>query len=184
MNLHHAILWQPGMAGRVGFFCLGLLIPLLVAAIRLVTGVAYEFHIFFTLPVLLAIAWLFAQLRTTLKREARLASEDALTGLPNRREFHEQGKRALAHSCSLGDDEFALILPGMGCESAARYVEDLRQRLLALMRQINWPVAFSIGAASYSRPPERLDIVLAKADALMYEVKNGGRDNLLFRECN
>jgi len=38
-----------------------------------------------------------------------------------------------------------------------------------------------LGIASYALTPRDFDGMLAQADALMYEVKNGGRDRLLQR---
>lgn len=43
-----------------------------------------------------AEAWILALMRNALDRESRLARVDALTGLSNRREFFEQGRRSLA----------------------------------------------------------------------------------------
>jgi diguanylate cyclase (GGDEF)-like protein len=42
--------------------------------------------------------WLLVQLRSVLDRERRLAREDPLTRLPNRREFHTLGRQALAQA--------------------------------------------------------------------------------------
>ncbi len=283
MGLRSIVLWAPVPVARLGFLAAGAVLAGLVAWLHFISGLAYDFHLLFILPVLLvawfsgAVAgcvlavlsvllwywadrlllgaqtdlfpllfnkamrlaifltgiWLLHQLRTVLERESRLAREDALTGLPSRREFYSQGRRALAlahrqntpftvvfidldhfkevndtfgHEMGdkllmavsaalrahlrasdmagrLGGDEFALILPGMDCGPAACYVEELRQRLLSVMQQGNWPVTFSIGVASYCRAPDDFDRLLARADALMYEVKNSGRDNILIREC-
>jgi diguanylate cyclase (GGDEF)-like protein len=251
---------------------------LLVAYLHILTGLAFEFHLFFIFPVLLAswllgaraglamaflavgiwiaadyllveefgdsLPWFFnglvrlaifsfgaslvGGLRHVLQRESRLARQDALTGLPNRREFYDLGRRAAAQAQRqdapltavfidldhfkevndqyghetgdhllasvaevmrqqvratdiagrLGGDEFALLLPNMGAAAAASYVENLRQRLLAEMRQQDWPVTFSIGVASYEVAPRDFEDLLAKADALMYEVKDSGRDRI------
>ena len=43
-------------------------------------------------------AWLVGGIRLALLRESRLAREDALTQLPNRREFHERGRLAFAQA--------------------------------------------------------------------------------------
>jgi predicted signal transduction protein with EAL and GGDEF domain len=123
-----------------------LVLALIVTWLHLQTGLAYEFHFFFGLPVLGAVwfagsrpgivvaivvvaLWLVADFqlggaqadtlpllfnsairlslfvvgavllahpRRLLVRESRLAREDALTGLANRREFLERGAHTLA----------------------------------------------------------------------------------------
>lgn len=278
----HLLAWQPGFLIRSGIFVLCVLITLLVGYLHILTGLAYEFHVFFILPVLvvswfngkrfgygmammaavewfiadwslasdqanalplifntairLAIflygAWLIGEMRRVLMRESRLAREDALTQLPNRREFHERGLQAFAQAQRqgasftavfidldrfkevndtlghdtgdalltavariireqvrasdipgrLGGDEFALLLPNMNAEAATVYVEKLRDRLLAAMKEENWPVTFSIGVASYQVAPQDFDSLVKQADALMYEVKRGGRDRVLQHE--
>lgn len=257
-------------------------LALLVTWLHLRTGLAYEFHLFFGLPVLLVAwfcglrsgivaaiivvaLWFVADLRLggaqadplpllfnstirlllfisgailtsalcrQLARESRLAREDALTGLCNRREFLEQGEYSLAlaarqqmpvtavfidldyfkqvndsrgHEAGdavlvavasvlrrhlrasdvggrLGGDEFALLLPGMQAADARVYVERLRIDLLEAMTTHDWPVRFSIGIASHARAPNDIAALIASADALMYDVKRGGRDGTLQRE--
>ena len=187
------------------------------------------FNIGMRLAIFVGWVWLLDQMRRVLQRESRLAREDALTQLPNRREFHERGRAAFAQAQRqgasstvvffdldkfkqvndelghevgdqlltkvaavmrlhvrasdiagrLGGDEFALVLPNMDAAAAMPYVEELRQRLLATMGEHGWPVTFSIGVASYGVTPPDFDAALAQADALMYEVKNGGRNRIL-----
>ncbi|MBA3059460.1 MAG: GGDEF domain-containing protein [Gammaproteobacteria bacterium] len=282
MNLKALWLLQPGLLIRSGILVWCVLITLLVGYLHTLTGLAYEFHVFFILPVLivswfngkqfgygmavlaavewfiadqalatdqanvlplifntlmrLAIfvfgAWLIGDMRRVLMRESRLAREDTLTQLPNRRQFHERGLQAFAQaqrqSASftavffdldrfkevndtlghdtgdallagvarvireqvrasdipgrLGGDEFALLLPNMNAQAASVYVEKLRERLLAAMQEKGWPVTFSIGVASYEVAPLDFDMAIKQADALMYEVKRGGRDRILQQE--
>lgn len=146
MNLKALLLLQPGFLLRSGILVLCVLITLLVGYLHALTGLAYEFHVFFILPVLVVSwfngkrfgygmavlaavewfiadrslasdqanvlplifntamrltiflygAWLIAEMRRVLMRESRMAREDALTQLPNRREFHERGQQAFA----------------------------------------------------------------------------------------
>lgn len=148
MNFKAWLLWQPGFLIRTGILALSGLIVLLLGYLHTLTGLAYEFHVFFILPVLVvswfngkrfgygvavlaAVVWfiadyllagaqahllplvfntvmrlaifllgaqLSAQIRRILLRESRLAREDALTGLPNRREFLERGQQAFAQA--------------------------------------------------------------------------------------
>jgi diguanylate cyclase (GGDEF)-like protein len=282
MNLKALLLLQPGFMIRSGILVLCVLSTLLVGYLHTLTGMAFEFHVFFILPVLvvswsngkrfgygvavlaaldwfiadrllagdqadvvplifntamrLAIfilgAWVIGGMRHILLRESRIAREDALTQLPNRREFHERGLQAFAQAQRqgasftavfidldrfkevndtlghdigdalltvvariireqvrisdipgrLGGDEFALLLPNMGAQAASGYVEKLRNRLLAAMREKGWQVTFSIGVASYKVAPQDFDLLIRQADTLMYEVKNNGRDRVQQRE--
>jgi diguanylate cyclase (GGDEF)-like protein len=282
MNLKALLLLQPGFLIRSGILVLCMLITLLVGYLHTLTGLAYDFHVFFILPVLvvswfngkrfaygvavlaalewfiadrsllgdqanilplifnttmrLAIflygAWLIGEMRRVLLRESRMAREDALTQLPNRCEFHERGLQAFAQAQRqgasftavfidldrfkevndtlghdigdalltvvariireqvrisdipgrLGGDEFALLLPNMNAHAASNYVEKLRNRLLAAMREKGWPVTFSIGVASYKVAPQDFDLLIKQADTLMYEVKHSGRDRVLQQE--
>ena len=282
MNLKALLLWQPGFLILSGTLVLCVLITLLVGYPHTLTGLAYEFHVFFILPVLVVSwfngkqfgyavavlaavewfiadrslagdqanvlplifntlmrvaifvsgAWLIGDMRRVLMRESRLAREDDLTQLTNRLEFYERGQQAfsqaqrqgasftavfidldrfkevndtLGHDTGdalltavarivreqvrasdipgrLGGDEFALLLPNMNAKAASGYVEKLRRRLLAAMRESGWPVTFSIGVASYKVAPQDFDLLIKQADTLMYEVKRGGRDRVLQQE--
>lgn len=82
----------------------------------------------------------------------------------------------------LGGDEFSMILSAMNYATAQHYVNSLRLSLLNAMSEQGWPVTFSIGVACYQRAPKELDSLLSDADALMYEVKRGGRDRVFLRE--
>lgn len=70
---------------------------------RLLAGAqADPFPLLFNIGMRLAIfvgwVWLLDEMRHVLQRESRLAREDALTQLPNRREFHERGRAAFAQA--------------------------------------------------------------------------------------
>ena len=148
MNLSKTLLLQPSVQVRTGIFTLALALAFAIGYLHTLTGLAYEFHVMFVLPVLIAawfvgsragyalallsatewlvadriltgeqvelfpllfntgmrlaiflgVAWLLGEMRRVLLRESRLAREDALTQLPNRREFHERGQNAFAQA--------------------------------------------------------------------------------------
>jgi diguanylate cyclase (GGDEF)-like protein len=148
MKLKEAFLWQPAWLSRVGILVGGALLVTAIGYLHALTGLAYEFHALFIVPVLavswflgprfgyalavlaavewfladhvlagdqssllpllfntvvrLAIfiggAWLVGAMRSVFLRESRLAREDALTQLPNRREFYERGRQVFAQA--------------------------------------------------------------------------------------
>ena len=160
MNLKALLLLQPGFPIRAGILLSCLLITLLVGYLHTLTGLAYEFHVFFILPILvvswfngkrlgyvvavlatlewfiadrslsgdqadglplifnttmrLAIflygVWLISEVRRVLLRESRMAREDALTQLPNRREFLERGLQAFAQAQRQGASFTAVLI--------------------------------------------------------------------------
>lgn len=141
MQIREVLLWQPGASARKGIVAATLALALGIGYLHTLTGLAYEFHLAFVLPVLIAawfigtrmgyglallaaaewfvadrllageqtelfpllfntgmrlaffvgVVWLLDAIRHLLQRESRLAREDALTQLPNRREFYERG---------------------------------------------------------------------------------------------
>lgn len=76
----------------------------------------------------------------------------------------------------LGGDEFAVLLPETGEKPAAIFAAELRASLIEAMKKHGWPVTFSIGVATFHTTPESLDELIDKADALMYLVKQGGKN--------
>jgi len=77
----------------------------------------------------------------------------------------------------LGGDEFALLLPETARESALTVAVKVRQQLKEDVER-RWPVSFSMGMVTYLKSPASIDEVVSRADRLMYEVKNEGKDAL------
>lgn len=148
MKLRDAFLWQPHWSHQGVILLVGAMLVTVISYLHTATGLAYEFHAFFIVPVLAvswflgarygyalsmlaAIEWFLADrilagepaamlplvfnsvvrltifiggvwlvggIRLALLRESRLAREDGLTQLPNRREFHERGRVAFAQA--------------------------------------------------------------------------------------
>lgn len=76
----------------------------------------------------------------------------------------------------VGGDEFAVLFPEMNIESARPAVDKIRRQLNQVMSERGWPVTVSIGVVTYTRPPENIEAMIGRADALMYEVKREGKD--------
>jgi diguanylate cyclase (GGDEF)-like protein len=88
--------------------------------------------------------------------------------------------RALDIAARVGGDEFVLLLPETARPDAEVAVARVRKRLVQAMRADEWPVTFSMGAATFLVAPESLDHALRVADALMYDVKHGSKDAVRF----
>ena len=78
----------------------------------------------------------------------------------------------------IGGDEFIILLPGNGYESAQTVIYRVQKELLIIMRNHDWPVTFSIGAVTFINPPKSVEEMIQCADRLMYLVKNNGKNQL------
>lgn len=78
----------------------------------------------------------------------------------------------------IGGDEFTVLLPDTGGEAADLALEKGRQEALVGIREGGWPASLSIGAVSWSGEHIEVDELLRQADALVYEVKAGGKDGI------
>jgi diguanylate cyclase (GGDEF)-like protein len=76
----------------------------------------------------------------------------------------------------LGGDEFALLLPETGYESAKVVIQKVRTALQDEVQTGRFPVTCSIGAVTFVRPPQSVDALIRRADALMYSVKRKGKN--------
>jgi diguanylate cyclase (GGDEF)-like protein len=75
----------------------------------------------------------------------------------------------------LGGDEFAVLLPETDRESAQDVIFRLHQQLLDAVREKDWQVTFSIGAVTFTSPPDSVDEMLQQVDQVMYRVKRSGK---------
>lgn len=79
----------------------------------------------------------------------------------------------------LGGDEFGLLLPDTDRVSAVKVVEKLQGILLELMATQGYPITFSFGIASFVSAPESVDLLINKADRLMYRAKEMGKNMII-----
>jgi diguanylate cyclase (GGDEF)-like protein len=104
---------------------------------------------------------------------------------------HERGDRVLVaiaeqlRACvrnaemvyRLGGEEFLVLLPNEGVESAGRLAERIRSSV-GTDPVVGLRVTLSAGVAAASGDAVRLDRLLAEADAALYEAKRSGRDRV------
>jgi diguanylate cyclase (GGDEF)-like protein len=79
----------------------------------------------------------------------------------------------------IGGDEFAVLLPDTAEPAASRVAGKIRNVLAIAMEAHDWPVTFSIGVATFARPPADPEELLRRADALQYAAKHGGRNAIM-----
>jgi len=79
----------------------------------------------------------------------------------------------------VGGDEFAVLLPEAGADTAHTALERLRHALATTFVPTGGIVSASIGAASFAQPPATVEEMLREADARMYRAKAAGKNRLL-----
>ena len=81
-----------------------------------------------------------------------------------------------------GGDEFVILLPNTPGDAAIKILNMVHENLDQVMVCKNWPVGFSVGAASYDHAPLTIEEVIRNADELMYTAKRGGKNRLIHKE--
>jgi diguanylate cyclase (GGDEF)-like protein len=81
----------------------------------------------------------------------------------------------------LGGDEFVVLFAETDFDAAAVAIGHLQEELLKEMQRGGWPVTFSLGAHTYSEPPENAEELIRSADTLMYAAKQKGKSRLEHR---
>jgi diguanylate cyclase (GGDEF)-like protein len=80
----------------------------------------------------------------------------------------------------LGGDEFVVVLSHTDISGARTFFDRLHGRLLWAMREGGWPIGFSVGVAVFADGASGYNDALKSADALMYRVKRGSRNNVIY----
>ena len=79
----------------------------------------------------------------------------------------------------LGGDEFALLMPETGADVALNVVGKVLA-LQGIAQKRGLTITLSIGMVVYLSPPENVEEMIKRADALMYSVKTGGKNNIKY----
>jgi len=80
----------------------------------------------------------------------------------------------------MGGDEFVVLLPEVGFETAAGVISKLHQKLTSEMEKHGWPTTFSIGVVTFTEVPRSVDEMLNLADDVMYNVKRGSKNSIRY----
>ena len=81
--------------------------------------------------------------------------------------------RAHDVACRTGGDEFMVLLPDLSAADAGQVIGRLRAQLDRSNAERDLPVSLSIGSASWPDVSQSCEMLLARADAAMYQDKRG-----------
>ncbi|RPI78673.1 MAG: diguanylate cyclase [Desulfobacteraceae bacterium] len=79
----------------------------------------------------------------------------------------------------LGGDEFALLMPETAADVALSVAGKVH-KLQDIVRKKGLTITLSIGMVVYLKPPENIEEMIQRADALMYSVKTDGKNNIKY----
>lgn len=89
-----------------------------------------------------------------------------------------QNIRSMDSVARLGGDEFGLLFPETGPGAAEVAIRKIQARLGEAAAEAGYTLTFSVGAVICVGPPDSVDHLIRRADALMYRVKGDGRNGL------
>ena len=94
-------------------------------------------------------------------------------------ELMQQNSRANDLPCRVGGEEFVLLLPGSSLHTAADVAERLRASIEAASIETVGHITVSLGVAVWCPNGESISAVLERADQLLYQAKQSGRDRIV-----
>ncbi|MBF0184258.1 MAG: diguanylate cyclase [Magnetococcales bacterium] len=89
-------------------------------------------------------------------------------------------------ACRYGGEEMTVVLPGLEVMAARERMEMIREEIKALQVEhagvALGTITVSIGIADYPRHGNQMEEILRKADAALYQAKQGGRNRVIVSE--
>ena len=76
----------------------------------------------------------------------------------------------------MGSDDFTLLLPETQSEPAQIVMRRLQKHLLDVAEKNEWPVSFSIGVATFLKPPASVEEMLRRSEVLLFAAKKAGKN--------
>lgn len=83
----------------------------------------------------------------------------------------------------IGGDEFAAVLPAVG-DHAPLMAERIRLEVARRMVELDFKVTASVGAVTFRIPPADREHAISVVDALMYQAKLAGKDQVMSRDLD
>jgi diguanylate cyclase (GGDEF)-like protein len=84
----------------------------------------------------------------------------------------------------IGGDEFVLVLPETDFNNSEVVIERIRKNLEEEMLKNNYAITLSIGVITYTKFINTIEEMIQRADTLMYEVKQSGKNNFKHIKLN
>jgi diguanylate cyclase (GGDEF)-like protein len=78
----------------------------------------------------------------------------------------------------IGGDEFVILFPDTGYESAQAVLQKIEDRMKERMLEKQWDITVSIGAATYGNWYPSVQQMVLKTDRLMYAAKASGKNRI------
>jgi diguanylate cyclase (GGDEF)-like protein len=88
--------------------------------------------------------------------------------------------RATDMIARLGGDEFAVVLLETDQEIVRGILSRMQESLRNEMQLHQWPMTFSMGVLCCPDPPSSVNEMIRQADQLMYQVKNNGKNGVVY----
>jgi diguanylate cyclase (GGDEF)-like protein len=80
----------------------------------------------------------------------------------------------------LGGDEFAILFPQTEGSRAIQALERIRADVRRRFESHGWRSSLSVGAATFRKPAQGSEQIVAACDALMYRAKADGKDRIVY----
>jgi diguanylate cyclase (GGDEF)-like protein len=84
----------------------------------------------------------------------------------------------------LGGDEFGLFLPNVDSTTAKIVIEKICKAVMQELNDIRSPVTLSVGVVTFKTLPISVDEMIHKADAMMYQAKLTGKNQVVYFEVD
>ena len=80
----------------------------------------------------------------------------------------------------IGGDEFTIFFPATDQKAVKVVSQKIMKDINELSKSSNWPTTISMGVVTYTNGESELYEMIANADKLMYEVKNRGKNGIIY----
>ena len=82
----------------------------------------------------------------------------------------------------VGGDEFCVLLVETDKDDSLLVYNKLEKHILEIMKKNNWPVTMSSGIVTFHEQPDSVEEMIAEADSIMYEGKQGGKNRIIHKD--